>query len=236
MTSAGAPVRHRSRRRGGARGRSSRTSTSSSTCRATSRSSSRAGGASARLGMVTDARFPLGTAAVLRAARRTRATRTSSKSSLPTTGRAMYFSRAPIPFLRERRGRGDAAARASGSTSACTRTRRTRCVRWVALPVNPLEQIERLEQLRPLAAGMRDGRRVDRRAGPAGNRHGSRISSARIATGPPSPQDDVDATRDTTADDANTSSSPAASSRRSARASPPPRSAGCSSSAGCASR
>jgi 3-deoxy-manno-octulosonate cytidylyltransferase (CMP-KDO synthetase) len=71
-------------------------------------------------------------------------------------GRALYFSRAPIPFLRDA---ADAAARAPlvrrhlgvyaytpGALAA-----------WVALPPHALELTERLEQLRPLAAGMAMG-------------------------------------------------------------------------------
>jgi 3-deoxy-manno-octulosonate cytidylyltransferase (CMP-KDO synthetase) len=70
--------------------------------------------------------------------------------------RAMYFSRAPIPFLRDTR---DASLRRPliwqhigvyAYTSSAL-------ARWVGLPTHPLEQIERLEQLRPLAAGMAMG-------------------------------------------------------------------------------
>lgn len=71
-------------------------------------------------------------------------------------GRALYFSRAPIPFLRDG---GDAEER--------NRTIRQHVgvyayspmalAAWVALPTHPLERVERLEQLRPLAAGMSIG-------------------------------------------------------------------------------
>lgn len=74
-------------------------------------------------------------------------------------GRALYFSRAPIPWLREPGDAGDAAARASlvrrhVGVYAYTRTA---LARWVALPVHPLERAERLEQLRPLAHGLAIG-------------------------------------------------------------------------------
>jgi 3-deoxy-manno-octulosonate cytidylyltransferase (CMP-KDO synthetase) len=68
-------------------------------------------------------------------------------------GRALYFSRAPIPYLRDA---GDAVLRASlvrqhlgvyAYTPAALAA-------WVALAPHPLELVERLEQLRPLAAGM----------------------------------------------------------------------------------
>jgi 3-deoxy-manno-octulosonate cytidylyltransferase (CMP-KDO synthetase) len=71
-------------------------------------------------------------------------------------GRALYFSRAPIPFLRDA---ADAATRAPlvrqhlgvyAYTPAALAA-------WVALPPHALELVERLEQLRPLAAGMSMG-------------------------------------------------------------------------------
>lgn len=70
-------------------------------------------------------------------------------------GRALYFSRAPIPFLREPRDADDAALLRDHvwqhiGVYAYTRDA---LARWVALPAHPLERIERLEQLRPLAAG-----------------------------------------------------------------------------------
>lgn len=68
-------------------------------------------------------------------------------------GRALYFSRAPIPWLRERGDREirDANVRQHVGVYAYTREA---LARWVALPQHPLERIERLEQLRPLAAGL----------------------------------------------------------------------------------
>lgn len=70
-------------------------------------------------------------------------------------GRALYFSRAPIPYLRDAKDAGDAALQRQRiwqhiGVYAYTRDALTR---WVKLPAHPLERIERLEQLRPLAAG-----------------------------------------------------------------------------------
>lgn len=70
-------------------------------------------------------------------------------------GRALYFSRAPIPYLRDVKSAADAAALRHNvwqhiGVYAYTRDS---LARWVALPTHPLERIERLEQLRPLAAG-----------------------------------------------------------------------------------
>ena len=74
-------------------------------------------------------------------------------------GRALYFSRAPIPFLREPKDAGDAAQRRTRvfqhvGVYAYTKEALNR---WVKLATHPLERIERLEQLRPLAAGMAIG-------------------------------------------------------------------------------
>jgi 3-deoxy-manno-octulosonate cytidylyltransferase (CMP-KDO synthetase) len=71
------------------------------------------------------------------------------------SGRALYFSRAPIPFLRDVKNPDDAAALREQvwqhiGVYAYTRDA---LARWVALPIHALERIERLEQLRPLAAG-----------------------------------------------------------------------------------
>jgi 3-deoxy-manno-octulosonate cytidylyltransferase (CMP-KDO synthetase) len=71
-------------------------------------------------------------------------------------GRALYFSRAPIPFLRDVADvrERDAMVRQHVGVYAYSRSA---LAAWVALPVHPLERIERLEQLRPLAAGMAIG-------------------------------------------------------------------------------
>jgi 3-deoxy-manno-octulosonate cytidylyltransferase (CMP-KDO synthetase) len=74
-------------------------------------------------------------------------------------GRALYFSRAPIPFLREPKDASDAAAlkdRVWQHVGVYAYTRPA-LSQWVKLPTHPLEKIERLEQLRPLAAGMAIG-------------------------------------------------------------------------------
>lgn len=71
-------------------------------------------------------------------------------------GGALYFSRAPIPFMRDR---GPSPKELRGSMFlrhvGIYAYRREALLRWVALPEHPLERIERLEQLRPLAAGFR---------------------------------------------------------------------------------
>lgn len=68
-------------------------------------------------------------------------------------GRALYFSRAPIPWLRDA---ADARTRAPLTLQHIGVYSYTRdaLMRWIALPPHPLEEIERLEQLRPLAHGI----------------------------------------------------------------------------------
>lgn len=69
-------------------------------------------------------------------------------------GFALYFSRAPIPFLRDP---SDFATQSAlvrqhvGVYAYAPHALR----QWVSLPPHPLELVERLEQLRPLAHGLR---------------------------------------------------------------------------------
>ena len=72
------------------------------------------------------------------------------------SGHALYFSRAPIPFLRDASDTAirDRLVRQHLGIYAYSREA---LERWVSLPVHPLEQVERLEQLRPLAAGIAIG-------------------------------------------------------------------------------
>ena len=64
----------------------------------------------------------------------------------------MYFSRAPIPHLRDTADVEERDARILHHVGVYAYTPDA-LARWVALPAHPLECIERLEQLRPLAAG-----------------------------------------------------------------------------------
>ena len=105
--------------------------------------------------IVTSGKFPLGTAAAFA---------TDDILGMPhivkvvtaDDGRALYFSRAPIPWLREP---GDASVRhplVRQHIGAYAYTRDALAA-WVALPQHPLERVERLEQLRPLTAGLAMG-------------------------------------------------------------------------------
>jgi 3-deoxy-manno-octulosonate cytidylyltransferase (CMP-KDO synthetase) len=105
--------------------------------------------------IVATGRFELGTAAA-RAPTQALAVPHVVKVVADDDGRAMYFSRAPVPFLRDEAERPLLEARAWQHVGVYAYTRDA-LARWVALPPHPLEQIERLEQLRPLAAGMAIG-------------------------------------------------------------------------------
>ena len=102
--------------------------------------------------MVTSGKFPLGTAAV-RAGADVLRDPNVVKVVAATDGRAMYFSRAPIPFLRDSE---DAAIQRPliWQHIGVYAYQSTALQNWVSLPATPLEEIERLEQLRPLAAGI----------------------------------------------------------------------------------
>ena len=107
------------------------------------------------IAMVRDHGFPLGTAAGRRSSE-ILGDSNCVKVVRADDGRALYFSRAPIPFLRED---ADAALRDGMVLQhmGIYAARRHALERWVALPPHPLEQIERLEQLRALAAGLAMG-------------------------------------------------------------------------------
>lgn len=104
---------------------------------------------------VTSGRFLLGTAAALAS---------PDILSLPNVvkvvcaddGRALYFSRASIPFLRETSDAPIHAALVRQHIGVYAYAR-SALATWVALPPHPLELAERLEQLRPLAHGMSMG-------------------------------------------------------------------------------
>lgn len=105
--------------------------------------------------LVASGRFPLGTAAVI-AGRQVLDSANVVKVVIADDGRAMYFSRAPIPFLRDASDLEMVETQVRQHIGIYAYTRDALAA-WVALPTHPLERIERLEQLRPLAAGMAMG-------------------------------------------------------------------------------
>jgi 3-deoxy-manno-octulosonate cytidylyltransferase (CMP-KDO synthetase) len=102
--------------------------------------------------LVTSGRFPLGTAAAS-APPSVLGTPHVVKVVAADDGRAMYFSRANIPYLRDAADEPlrDQCVLQHIGVYAYTREA---LARWVALAPHPLERVERLEQLRPLAAGI----------------------------------------------------------------------------------
>jgi 3-deoxy-manno-octulosonate cytidylyltransferase (CMP-KDO synthetase) len=107
------------------------------------------------LEQVTARKFPLGTAAV-RAKNDILERPDIVKVVAADDGTALYFSRAPIPFLRDGGDATERDARVLHHVGVYAYTPDA-LAQWVALPVHPLERVERLEQLRPLAHGMRIG-------------------------------------------------------------------------------
>ncbi len=102
-------------------------------------------------GMVSSGRFPLGTAASP-AEEAIGDDPNVVKVVTADDGRALYFSRAHIPFFRDRDTvRGPSPMLQHIGVYAYTRDA---LAKWAALPPHPLESAERLEQLRPLAAGI----------------------------------------------------------------------------------
>lgn len=107
------------------------------------------------IAMVRDQGFALGTAAGRRGAG-IMADPNCVKVVRADDGRALYFSRAPIPYLRDE---ADGAAldglvlQHMGIYAA----RREALATWVSLPPHPLEIVEKLEQLRALAGGLAMG-------------------------------------------------------------------------------
>lgn len=104
------------------------------------------------IGMVQSGRFSLGTAASVATAAVLNQPDVV-KVVCTDAGRAMYFSRAPIPFLRDAGDSGvrDALVRQHIGVYAYSRAA---LQSWVSWAPHPLEIVERLEQLRPLAHGV----------------------------------------------------------------------------------
>ena len=102
--------------------------------------------------LVSTGRFPLGTAAS-HASPEILDTPSLVKVVVADDGRAMYFSRAPIPYLRDSVDAQKRAQRTLQHIGVYAYSREA-LSEWVSLPPHPLEEIERLEQLRPLAAGL----------------------------------------------------------------------------------
>jgi 3-deoxy-manno-octulosonate cytidylyltransferase (CMP-KDO synthetase) len=115
-------------------------------------------------GMVSSGEFPLGTAAS-RAPWEIADNPNIVKVVCGDDSRAMYFSRAAIPFPRD--GAESAGIQPLQHIGVYAYSRDA-LERWVALPPHELEITERLEQLRPLAAGIPIGVAIASEAPAAG--------------------------------------------------------------------
>ena len=105
--------------------------------------------------LVSGGSFPLGTAAA-RANPLVLDRADVVKVVTADDGRAMYFSRAAIPWLRDG-AEASLRDRHVAQHIGIYAYAREALARWVGLAPHPLELIERLEQLRPLAAGLAMG-------------------------------------------------------------------------------
>jgi len=106
-------------------------------------------------GFVEEGTFPLGTAACP-ATTDILSNAAVVKVVTDDHGRALYFSRAPIPFLRDPSGRAQRDALVKQHLGVYAYTREA-LNRWVSLPPHPLEIVEGLEQLRAIADGLAMG-------------------------------------------------------------------------------
>ena len=103
-------------------------------------------------GIVSSGRFPLGTSASP-ASWDIAGNPNIVKVVLANDGRALYFSRAGIPYVRDHDAIGSKEIKMLQHIGVYAYSRDA-LNEWVNLPPHPLENTERLEQLRPLAAGI----------------------------------------------------------------------------------
>ena len=110
------------------------------------------------------------------------------KVARAASGRALYFSRAPIPYRRDGKPTGEELEREPFlrhiGIYAYTRAALND---WVALSPSPLEGLELLEQLRPLEAGLRIGVAVVGAADPGVDTPADAIRMESILSESPSP-------------------------------------------------
>jgi len=102
--------------------------------------------------MVSSGRFPLGTSDSP-ASWDIAGNPNVVKVVIGDDGRALNFSRAGIPFVRDRDAIGSVEIRMLQHIGVYAYSRKA-LEQWVSLPQHPLENTERLEQLRPLAHGI----------------------------------------------------------------------------------
>jgi 3-deoxy-manno-octulosonate cytidylyltransferase (CMP-KDO synthetase) len=110
------------------------------------------------IALVRDGDWDVGTAATPILAREELHDPAAVKVVLGDDARALYFSRAPIPYLRDAEPtEADYAGGTFLRHIGIYAYRAEALHQWVLLPPGRLERIEQLEQLRPLSAGFRIG-------------------------------------------------------------------------------
>jgi 3-deoxy-manno-octulosonate cytidylyltransferase (CMP-KDO synthetase) len=122
------------------------------------------GAVSGAVTMVSSGKFPLGTAAS-RAQWEISNNPNIVKVVRGDDGRALYFSRGTIPYVRDR---ADSLAIQPLQHIGVYAYSRDALEKWISLPQSELERLEKLEQLRPLAAGIPIGVAISDEAPAAG--------------------------------------------------------------------
>lgn len=113
---------------------------------------------SAAVQLVQDEGWDVGTCATPLGSEDARKDPAVVKVARASNGRALYFSRAQIPYVRDAKPtREEMSAAPFLRHVGIYAYTRDALAAWVALAPSPLERVERLEQLRPLEAGLRIG-------------------------------------------------------------------------------
>lgn len=112
----------------------------------------------AAIHLVREEGWDVGTCATPLVYEEARADASVVKVARAASGRALYFSRAPIPYKRDEKPAGEELGREPFLRHVGIYAYTREALRdWVALAPSRLERLELLEQLRPLEAGLRIG-------------------------------------------------------------------------------